>query len=83
MNQICATIPYWRRCRAFAVSGHGPYLENPDLWPDVHNRLIAALGDELSPLLRPRYYIALEERTYLEEPAELLLVGRPDLTVVP
>jgi len=57
-------------------------LENPELWPDVHNGLIAALRDELSPLLRPNYYVALEERTYLEEPGELVLVGRPDLTVV-
>lgn len=62
--------------------GMDPYLEHPDLWPDVHNGLIAALRDDLSPTLRPRYYIALEERTYLEEPGELALVGRPDLTVV-
>jgi hypothetical protein len=59
-----------------------PYLESPELWPDVHNGVIAALRDELSPLLRPSYYVALEERTYLEEPGELVLVGRPDLTVV-
>ena len=62
--------------------GMDPYLEHPDLWPDVHNRLIAALGDVLAPALRPRYYVALEERTYLDEPPDLLLVGRPDLTVV-
>jgi len=62
--------------------GVDPYLENPELWPDVHNGLIAALRDELSPLLRPSYYVALEERTYLEEPGELVLVGRPDVTVV-
>jgi len=62
--------------------GMDPYLEHPDLWPDVHNGLIAAIRDALSPLVRPRYYIALEERTYLEEPAELVLVGRPDLAVV-
>lgn len=59
-----------------------PYLESPELWPDVHNGLIAALRDELSPRLRPSYYVALEERTYLEGPGELVLVGRPDLTVV-
>jgi hypothetical protein len=59
-----------------------PYLEHPALWPDAHNRLIAALSDALSPVLRPRYYVALEERTYLEEPGELVLVGRPDLAVV-
>jgi len=62
--------------------GMDPYLEHPDLWPDVHNGLIAAIRDALSPLVRPRYYVALEERTYLEEPAELVLVGRPDLAVV-
>ncbi len=62
--------------------GMDPYLEHPDLWPDAHNGLIAALRDDLSSTLRPRYYIALEERTYLEEPGELALVGRPDLTVV-
>ncbi len=62
--------------------GVDPYLENPELWPDVHNGLIAALRDELSPRLRPSYYVALEERTYLEEPGELVLVGRPDLTVI-
>ena len=53
-----------------------PYLENPELWPDVHNRLIAALGNELSPRLRPIYYVALEERTYPEEPEEIVLVGQ-------
>jgi len=62
--------------------GMDPHLEHPDLWPDVHNRLIAALGDDLSLILRPRYYVALEERTYLEEPGELAFIGRPDLTVV-
>jgi hypothetical protein len=59
-----------------------PFLEHPDLWPDVQNALIAALRDELSPVVRPRYYVALEERVYLEEPAELMLVGRPDLAIV-
>lgn len=62
--------------------GMDPYLEHADLWPDVHNALIAALRDELSPAVRPRYYVALEERTYLEEPPELILVGRPDLAVI-
>ncbi len=47
--------------------GMDPYLEHFDLWPDVHNSLIAAVANELSPILRPRYYIALEERTYLSQ----------------
>jgi hypothetical protein len=58
-----------------------PFLENPATWPDVHNRLIAAIGDGLGPVLRPRYVVRLEERTYLGEPEGLLFLGRPDLSV--
>lgn len=58
-----------------------PYLEHPALWPDVHNRLVAELGNTLGPVLRPRYYVRLEERTYLTEPEGLVFIGRPDLAV--
>jgi hypothetical protein len=58
-----------------------PYLEQPALWPDVHNRLIVALADDLAPRLRPRYVIAVEERTYSYEGSALSFAGRPDLTV--
>ena len=40
--------------------GMDPWLEHPAIWPDVHNRLIAAIADELTPrhctevLLGPR-----------------------------
>ena len=61
--------------------GMDPYLEHPRLWPDVHNGLIADLRNTLAPQLRPRYYVALEERTYLAEPAGLAFVSRPDVTV--
>jgi Protein of unknown function (DUF4058) len=43
--------------------GMDPYLERPVLWPDVHNGLIAELRNTLAPQLRPRYYVALEERS--------------------
>jgi hypothetical protein len=62
--------------------GMDPYLEHPALWPDVHNGLIAAIRDTLGPLLRPRYFVALEERVYVEEAPGLTLVGGPDLRVV-
>ncbi len=58
-----------------------PWLEDARIWPDVHNRLIAAIGDHLGPILRPRYYVGLEERTYLDGPDDLVLVGVPDVTV--
>ncbi len=62
--------------------GMDPYLERAALWPDVHNSLIVALRDELQPLLRPRYYVSIEERTYMVEPGELVLAGRADVAVV-
>jgi hypothetical protein len=64
--------------------GMDPYLEDPALWPDVHNRLVGAIADTLSPALRPRYYVALEARTYAfrEDDHDLMLVGVPDVSVV-
>jgi hypothetical protein len=62
--------------------GMDPYLEHPTLWPGVHNGLIATLQLALAPQLRPRYYIALEERVYVTEPDQSVLVGRPDLAVI-
>jgi hypothetical protein len=59
-----------------------PYLEHPALWPDVHNRLIAAIADHVTPLVAPRYYVALERRTYLLKPDDVVLIGRPDVAVV-
>jgi hypothetical protein len=61
--------------------GMDPYLEHPALWPDVHNSLIAALRDAISPLVSPRYYVALERRTYLLKPDDIVFIGRPDIAV--
>ncbi len=52
--------------------------------PHVHNSLVAAIRDALTPLVAPRYYVALGQRTYLLLPDDLELVffGRPDLAFV-
>lgn len=60
--------------------GMDPWLEHPELWPDVHNSLIAALATRLSGILRPDCFVRIEERTYLAE-SEGLLVGRPALSI--
>lgn len=59
-----------------------PWPEHPAIWSDVHNRLIAAISDELAPRLAPKYYVGLEERTYLILPEDNEPVARPDLAVV-
>ena len=61
--------------------GMDPYLEHPSLWPDVHNRLIAALADDLSARVAPRYYVGLERRTYLLKADDIIFIGRPDIAV--
>jgi hypothetical protein len=61
--------------------GMDPYLEHPALWPDVHNSLISALSDALAPQVRPRYYVAVEERIHTVETGDLVFGGRADVAV--
>ena len=61
--------------------GMDPYLENPEIWPEVHSRLIVAIADSLAPSLHPKYYAAIEKRTYLATPEDSILVGIPDVSV--
>lgn len=62
--------------------GMNPYLELPALWSEFHSRLIVALSDVLTPQLRPKYYAAVETRTYLDDGESDLLVGIPDTMVL-
>ncbi len=48
--------------------GMDPYLENLQVWPDVHASFIVYLREHLRPLLRPRYVIAVESRVFVEGP---------------
>jgi len=63
--------------------GMDPYLEHPALWPDVHNRLIAAISDAVAPSIAPRYYVGLERRAFLLTPDDVVFIGRPDIAIVP
>lgn len=65
--------------------GMDPYLEGPDLWPDVHHGLIASVQDQLNSKLRPLRYVArVELRTFMFEPgdpaSELYVI--PDARIV-
>ena len=42
--------------------GMDPYLEHPDVWAEVHSRLIVAIANFLVPRIRPKYRIAIEKR---------------------
>src|SRR5271167_4190118 len=62
--------------------GMDPYLESPDLWPDVHHGLISGIQAALNPGLRPRYVARVELRVYIsddDDPGRAALV--PDVRV--
>jgi hypothetical protein len=61
--------------------GMDPWLEHPALWPDVHNSLIAAIRDELVPKVAPKYFVGLEQHTYLCRPGGTVFIGRPDIGI--
>ena len=48
--------------------GMDPYLEHPQVWPDVHASFIVYLREHLRPLLGPRYIIAIAIRVFVEGP---------------
>jgi len=60
--------------------GMDPYLEFSWMWRGVHLSLIYQIQVALAPQIAPRYYVALEERTYhtMDDPEFTI----PDLVIV-
>ena len=61
--------------------GMNPYLENPDLWSEVHHRMITAIAIAIEPNLSMQYRVAIEKRTYLDDGAESVKIAIPDVSV--
>src|ERR1051326_5309303 len=61
--------------------GMNPYLEQPYAWQDFHQAFITHARDVLTPQVRPRYFVKINEYVYLHEPSheERRLIGQPDL----
>ncbi|MBD1905187.1 DUF4058 family protein [Funiculus sociatus GB2-A5] len=60
--------------------GMNPYLEEPELWHQVHNRLIVAIADDLTPQIVPKYRVSIEQRAYTSI-SGTSLVGIADVAV--
>jgi Protein of unknown function (DUF4058) len=60
--------------------GMNPYLEHPDLWPDVHRRFITTLVDLLKTQIPSQYDVAVRKRIYRVSGDDALMVGHHDLT---
>ena len=59
-----------------------PYLEQPAFWSSFHTRLIVAIADAIAPLIRPKYYIEVETRSYRDTPEGEILIGIPDAVIL-
>jgi hypothetical protein len=44
--------------------GMNPYLEHPELWQQVHNRLIVGIADAIAEQVAPKYFVSIEQRIY-------------------
>ena len=75
-----------RRQRGYSMAspfpGMNPYLENPELWTEVHHRLITAIANAIELNLSLDYRVAIEKRVYSSVPEDAILVGVPDASVV-
>lgn len=62
--------------------GMDPFIES-QAWETFHHEFIAVLLESLTPRVRPRYVVRVDERVYVEhEPGERLHFIRPDVTVL-
>lgn len=61
--------------------GMDPYLEQSGVWSQVHTGLIVGIQQFLTPLLRPKYRVSMEQRNYLSVSPPDDLVGEPDIVV--
>ena len=58
-----------------------PYLEAPDLWPDVHTSLMGIFREQLAPLVAPKYVAELGTQIVVEEIEADPQMVMPDVAV--
>ena len=63
--------------------GMDPYLEQPVIWHDFHERFLPAAAAYLAAQVLPRYIVLIDEHIYLQDkgPETRSSAIRPDLTV--
>jgi len=61
--------------------GMDPYLEDPDIWPDVHGSLLPLIRGQITAALPPGYVAKMDQHVWLraEDPSERQMLGRPDV----
>ncbi len=56
--------------------GMNPYLEHPDLWPEIHPQLITVLANFLQQEVSDRYRVLIRKRVYRVSGEDCLVVGQ-------
>lgn len=62
-----------------------PYLEQASVWEDFHSRFMTYISEVLSPLVRPNFFVKLEEKVFIHEPSyeeRRKLLGKPDVSIL-
>ncbi|MBN3879515.1 MULTISPECIES: DUF4058 family protein [unclassified Nostoc] len=65
----------------YPFPGMNLYLENTVFWSEVNHRLITAIADNIEQNIPPQYRVAIEQRTYLSDDSDSVLVATPDVSV--
>lgn len=63
--------------------GMNPYLENSELWHQVHNHLIAGIALTIANQIAPQYRVSIEQRCYQSFDDPQSLVGITDVGIKP
>jgi hypothetical protein len=61
--------------------GMNPYLEHPELWHQVHNRLIVGIADAIADQIAPQYLVSIEQRIYQSFDDPQSLIGIADVGI--
>lgn len=63
--------------------GMNPYLEQPRVWHDFHERFLPAIADHLAGQADPRYVVKIDEHVFIHEidGGGSALLGRADVSV--
>jgi len=62
--------------------GMDPYLEQSGIWNQIHTSLIVEIQRFLARLLRPKYVVAIEQRSFVSVTDQSSPMGEPDILVV-
>ncbi|ABG51749.1 hypothetical protein Tery_2548 [Trichodesmium erythraeum IMS101] len=61
--------------------GMNPYLEQPELWPEFHNQLVAAIARMLTPQLLPKYQLVTDKWVYQMGNSKQIVISQTDVNV--